>query len=174
MTQGASGREGGRSLKARVKTARNRTLSSTLWLARQLNDPYVDRAKREGYRSRAAYKLIEIDERAHILKPGQKIVDLGAAPGGWSEIAARRVGAKGRVVALDILDMKPIAAVEFLNLDFLDETAPDRLKALLGGKADVVLNNSLAFGGYNAVVCFARPGVLPPPALRRAPKATAS
>ncbi len=114
MTQGGSGREGGRSLKSRVKTARSRTLSSTLWLQRQLNDPYVARAKREGYRSRAAYKLLEIDARAHILKPGQKIVDLGAAPGGWSQVAAAKIGAgktgaaqsKGKVFAIDLLPMR--------------------------------------------------------------------
>ena len=92
-TKAPSGREGGRSLKTRVKTARKRTLSSTLWLQRQLNDPYVAKAKREGLRSRAAFKLIEIDERYHFLKTGQKIIDLGAAPGGWSQAAAARIGA---------------------------------------------------------------------------------
>ena len=152
MTQGASGREGGRSLKARVKTARNRTLSSTLWLARQLNDPYVDRAKREGYRSRAAYKLIEIDERAHILKPGQKIIDLGAAPGGWSQVAAEKIGAgktgtppnTGKVFAIDLLDMAPMPGVEFRQMDFLDPAAPDLLREWLGGTADVVLSDMAA------------------------------
>jgi 23S rRNA (uridine2552-2'-O)-methyltransferase len=112
--QKGSGREGGRSLKTRVKTARKRTLSSTLWLERQLNDPYVARAKREGYRSRAAYKLIEMDDRYHLLKPGGRIVDLGAAPGGWSQVAAQRVKAKegrGKVVGVDLLDMEPIAGV---------------------------------------------------------------
>ena len=102
------------------------------------------RAKREGFRSRAAYKLAEIDDKYHLLKPGARVVDLGAAPGGWSEIAVRRVGPTGRVVALDILDMKPIAGVDFLKLDFLDEAAPERLKALLGGKADVVLSDMAA------------------------------
>jgi 23S rRNA (uridine2552-2'-O)-methyltransferase len=157
MTQGASGREGGRSLKARVKTARNRTLSSTLWLSRQINDPYVDRAKREGYRSRAAYKLVEIDERAHILKPGQKIVDLGAAPGGWSQVAAEKIGAnksgerktgvapsKGKVFAIDLLDMAPMPGVEFRQMDFLDPAAPDLLREWLGGTADVVLSDMAA------------------------------
>src|SRR5579872_6471688 len=127
-----------------VKSAGKRKLSSKLWLERQLSDPYVMRAKREGFRSRAAYKLAEIDDKYHVLKPGARVVDLGAAPGGWSEVAARRVGPSGRVIALDILDMKPIAGVEFLKLDFLDETAPDRLKALLGGNADVVLSDMAA------------------------------
>jgi 23S rRNA (uridine2552-2'-O)-methyltransferase len=142
-----SGREGGRSLKARVKTARKRSLSSTLWLERQLNDPYVASAKREGFRSRAAYKLIEIDERYHFLKPGQKIVDLGAAPGGWSQVAARRVGVvegKGRVIGIDLLDMEPVPGVEFKVMDFLDADAPGRLTAWLGGKADVVLSDMAA------------------------------
>src|ERR1700676_1781433 len=106
---------------ARLKDEKRRTLSSRTWLERQLKDPYVMRAKREGFRSRAAYKLAEIDDKYHLLKSGSRVVDLGAAPGGWSEIAARRVGASGRVVALDILDMKAIPGVEFLKLDFLDE-----------------------------------------------------
>src|ERR1700736_4458976 len=100
----SSGREGGRSLKTRVKTARKRSLSSTLWLQRQLNDPYVARAKREGFRSRAAFKLMEIDERYHFLKPGQRVIDLGAAPGGWSQVAASKIGAEagqGRIIGID-------------------------------------------------------------------------
>ena len=129
---------------ARLKDEKRRTLSSRTWLERQLKDPYVVRAKREGFRSRAAYKLAEIDDKYHLFKQGARVVDLGAAPGGWSEIAARRAGASGRVVALDILDMKPISGVEFLKLDFLDETAPERLKALLGGEADVVLSDMAA------------------------------
>ncbi len=123
-----SGREGGRSLKTRVKTARKRSLSSTLWLERQLNDPYVARAKREGYRSRAAFKLIEMDDRYHLFKPGGRIVDLGAVPGGWSQVAAARVKAKegkGKVVAVDLLDMEPIAGVAFAVKDFNDADAPD-------------------------------------------------
>jgi 23S rRNA (uridine2552-2'-O)-methyltransferase len=104
----------------------------------------VARAKREGFRSRAAYKLAEIDDKYRLLKAGARVVDLGAAPGGWSEVAAQRVAANGRVVAIDILDMKPIPDVEFLRLDFLDETAPDRLRALLGGKVDVVLSDMAA------------------------------
>src|SRR5580700_2482846 len=129
---------------ARLKDEKRRTLSSRTWLERQLSDPYVVRAKREGLRSRAAFKLIEIDDKFHLLKTGARVIDLGAAPGGWSEIAARRVGAGGRVIALDILDMKPIAGVEFLQLDFLDNAAPDRLKAMLGGKVDVVLSDMAA------------------------------
>ncbi len=128
----------------RLKPSKQRSASSRAWLTRQINDPYVARAKREGVRSRAAYKLAEIDDKFHLLKLGARVVDLGAAPGGWSEIAARRVSPRGRVVALDILAMKPIAGVEFLQLDFLDETAPVKLKALLGGKADVVLSDMAA------------------------------
>jgi len=132
----------------RLKTGGKRKLSSKLWLERQLNDPYVTRAKREGFRSRAAYKLTEIDDKFHLLKPGKRVVDLGAAPGGWSEVAVRRVGASGHVLALDILDMKPIVGVEFLKLDFLDDTAPERLKTMLDGGAqgrvDVVLSDMAA------------------------------
>jgi 23S rRNA (uridine2552-2'-O)-methyltransferase len=128
----------------RLKPGKQRSASSRAWLTRQINDPYVARAKREGFRSRAAYKLAEIDDKYHLLKPGARVVDLGAAPGGWSEIAARRAGASGRVVALDILEVKPIAGVEFLQLDFLDETAPAKLKGLLGGQADVVLSDMAA------------------------------
>src|ERR1700739_2720063 len=104
MATANGGRKGGRSLKVRVKSAGRRSLSSKLWLERQLNDPYVARAKQDGYRSRAAYKLIELDERFHLLKPGQRIVDLGAAPGGWAQVAAKKVGAttgRGRVVGID-------------------------------------------------------------------------
>jgi 23S rRNA (uridine2552-2'-O)-methyltransferase len=117
----------------RLKREKRRKPSSRAWLERQINDPYVARAKREGFRSRAAYKLAEIDDKFHLFKPGTCVVDLGSAPGGWSEVAARRVGASGRVVALDILDMKPVSSVEFLKLDFLDQAALDRLKAVLGG-----------------------------------------
>jgi 23S rRNA (uridine2552-2'-O)-methyltransferase len=144
----ASGREGGRSLKTRVKTAKKRSLSSTLWLQRQLNDPYVAQAKREGYRSRAAYKFLEINERYKLLKPGQKIVDLGAAPGGWSQVASKKVGSaegKGRVIGIDLLPVDPpLPGVEFEIMDFLDPTAPDRLKAWLGGKADAVISDMAA------------------------------
>jgi len=137
-----------RDLKVRVKTGKSRSLSSKLWLERQLNDPYVARAKREGLRSRAAYKLMEIDDKHHLLKRRAKVVDLGAAPGGWSQIAAKRVGAGdssgGRVVAIDILEMDAMPGVEFLHLDFLDPRAPEELKALLGGPADLVLSDMAA------------------------------
>ncbi|NJL50610.1 MAG: RlmE family RNA methyltransferase [Blastochloris sp.] len=139
--------DGERPLAVRLKTARGRTTSSQQWLKRQLNDPYVARAKSAGYRSRAAFKLIEIDDKYHILKRGQRVVDLGAAPGGWSQIAAQRVGAatgQGRVVAIDFLDMAPIAGVAFERMDFLDPSAPDRLKATLGGPADAVLSDMAA------------------------------
>lgn len=144
----ATGDKGsGRALKVRVKGGKTRKLSSKLWLERQLNDPYVARAKREGFRSRAAYKLSEIDDKFHFLKPGAKVVDLGAAPGGWSQIAAKRIGAehgKGRVVAIDILKMEAVPGVDFLQLDFLDEKAPGVLRKLLGGSADVVLSDMAA------------------------------
>lgn len=124
--------------KSRVKSARGRKTSSTLWLKRQINDVYVERAKAEGYRSRASFKLIEMDERAGLLKKGQRVVDLGAAPGGWSQVAAK----KGcRVAALDILAMDPIAGVDFIQMDFMDNDAPDALKALMDGPADVVLSD---------------------------------
>jgi 23S rRNA (uridine2552-2'-O)-methyltransferase len=129
---------------ARLKPDKRRTPSSRAWLERQINDPYVARAKRDGFRSRAAYKLSEIDDKFRLLKPGARVVDLGAAPGGWSEVAARRIGQTGRVVALDILDMKPVTGVEFLHLDFLDNSAPAQLKAMLDGKADVVLSDMAA------------------------------
>ena len=141
------GKRGERGLKVQVRAGKRRSLASKLWLDRQLNDPYVARAKREGMRSRAAYKLIEIDDKIHFLKPGARVVDLGAAPGGWTQIAAKRVGAdsgRGRVVAIDILEMVPVAGADILHLDFLNEDAPDRLKALLGGPADVVLSDMAA------------------------------
>ena len=137
-------KSGARELKVRVKGARN--LSSKLWLERQLNDPYVARARREGYRSRAAFKLTEIDDKARFLKRGARVVDLGAAPGGWSQVAVKRVGApqQGKVVAIDVLPMEPVAGVEFAQMDFLEADAPDRLKAMLGGPADVVLSDMAA------------------------------
>ena len=143
-----SGREGGRSLKTRVKTARKRSLSSTLWLGRQLNDPYVARARTEGWRSRAAFKLIEIDDDHHLLRPGQRIVDLGAAPGGWSQVAAKRIQAGapggGRIVAIDLLEMEPVSGVDFAVMDFNDETAVPRIAAMLDGKADGVMSDMAA------------------------------
>ena len=136
MRLGGAGHDGGRTLKTRVKTARKRSLSSTLWLERQLNDPFVAQARSEGYRSRAAFKLIEIAEKHRLFRPGQRIVDLGAAPGGFSQVAADKTQARegmGRVVAIDLLDMAPIEGVEFLKLDFHDADAPERLKQRLGG-----------------------------------------
>jgi 23S rRNA (uridine2552-2'-O)-methyltransferase len=147
MSAARGGRSGERGLKVRLKPGKGRSLSSRLWLERQLNDPYVARARREGYRSRAAYKLMEVDDKVRFLKPGGIVVDLGAAPGGWSQAAAERVAAgraRGRVVAIDLLEMAGIAGVEFLQLDFLDADAPGRLKALLGGPADVVLSDMAA------------------------------
>jgi 23S rRNA (uridine2552-2'-O)-methyltransferase len=134
---------GERRLKVRVKDKR-KSVSSRTWLERQLNDPYVARAKREGLRSRAAFKLAEIDDKHHLLKAGARVVDLGAAPGGWSQVAAKRAGQGGRVVAIDILDMDAIPGVEFAKIDFLDADAPERLKAMLGGPADVVLSDMAA------------------------------
>lgn len=140
-------KDGQRSLKVRVKSGKGRTVSSRAWLERQLNDPYVARAKSEGQRSRAAFKLAEIDDKYHLLKPGARVVDLGAAPGGWSQVAAKRVGAaggRGRVVAIDLLDMEPLVGVDFAQLDFLADDAPERIKAMLGGQADVVLSDMAA------------------------------
>jgi 23S rRNA (uridine2552-2'-O)-methyltransferase len=141
----ARGKSGGsRALKVRVKSGKRRKLSSKLWLERQLNDPYVARAKREGYRSRSAFKLTEIDDKARFLKKGACVVDLGAAPGGWSQVTAKRVGSRGRVIAIDLLAMEPVTGVDILQFDFLDPAAPAKLKALLGGAADVVLSDMAA------------------------------
>lgn len=139
---------GQRDLNVRLKNARSRTPSSQRWLERQLNDPYVAASKREGYRSRAAYKLIEIDAKYRFLKPGARVIDLGAAPGGWSQIAADRVrsiGGGGQVIAIDILDMEPLAGVTSAKLDFMDEGAEAWLKdKLRDGVADVVLSDMAA------------------------------
>jgi 23S rRNA (uridine2552-2'-O)-methyltransferase len=135
-----------RALKVRVRTSKRRKQSSNLWLERQLNDPYVARAKREGFRSRAAFKLIEIDDKARFLSKGARVIDLGAAPGGWSQVAAKRVVAPrhGRVAAIDILPMGSLAGVEFIQIDFLGVAAPEKLKDMLGGSADVVLSDMAA------------------------------
>lgn len=138
---------GQRPLKQRLKTARKRTLSSQRWLERQLNDPYVARAKREGYRSRAAFKLLEMNEKYNLFKPGQRVLDLGAAPGGWSQIAAREVGSangKGKVVGIDLLPIESMTGVEFVEMDFLADEAPDLLTGMLGGLADVVMSDMAA------------------------------
>ncbi len=149
-SKGSSTRDHGaaRNLKVRVKTARGRKLSSTRWLERQLNDPYVVEAKRRGLRSRAAFKLIEIDDKYGFLVEDAKVVDLGAAPGGWSQIAAERTGAdvgKGTVVAVDVTEMEPMPGVQFMCADFLDDETPDRIREILGdARADVVLSDMAA------------------------------
>jgi len=130
--------------KVRVRAKSGRSPSSRAWLERQLNDPYVKEARSKGYRSRAAWKLVEVDQKAKLLKPGGRVVDLGAAPGGWAQVAAEGVGRSGKVVAIDVLDMEAIAGVDFLKLDFLDPAAADKLKALLGGPADLVLSDMAA------------------------------
>lgn len=145
----SSGRgSGDRALKVRVKTAKKRTAASTRWLARQLNDPYVRRTKAEGYRSRAAYKLIEIDEQYKLLSKGLRIVDLGAAPGGWCQVAAARTNSTDsdpRIVAIDYLPVDALPGVVILQKDFLDEDAPAAIVAALGGaKADLVLSDMAA------------------------------
>ena len=150
-TRNASGR-GQRDLKTKVKTARGRKLSSTLWLQRQLNDPYVKRAQAEGYRGRAAYKILELDDKYRFLVPGVRVVDLGCAPGGWCQVAVRRVNALGekqgkavgRVLGIDLHEVEPIAGAELHQLDFLDEGADDKVKAWLGGQADVVMSDMAA------------------------------
>src|SRR5688500_17571572 len=146
-TKGRSGdgHGGARKLAVRVRTAKGRKIASTRWLQRQLNDPYVDEAKRRGYRSRAAFKLAEIDDKHHLLRPGMSVVDLGAAPGGWSQVAAQRVrvlAGQGRVIAVDLAAMEPIAGVVQLELDLTDPQAADRIAKALGGqKADAVLSD---------------------------------
>lgn len=145
---GGTGRRSERDLKVRVKTGKGRKIGSTLWLQRQLNDPYVARAKAEGYRSRAAYKLKELDERYKLLRPGMRVVDLGAAPGGWSQVAATATGsteANPLIVAIDFLEMDHVSGVAFLEKDFTDDDAPDALINLMGGKkADLVMSDMAA------------------------------
>lgn len=149
---GSGSGRGRRDLRVRVKTAKGRRLSSTLWLERQLNDPYVARARAEGYRSRAAYKLVEIDDRFRLLRPGARVVDLGCAPGGWVQVAVARVNALGtrkgravgRVLGVDLQPVEPIPGAEILELDFLDEGADDRVRAAAGGRVDVVLSDMAA------------------------------
>jgi 23S rRNA (uridine2552-2'-O)-methyltransferase len=147
----ASGR-GQRDLKVKVRTARGRRLSSTRWLERQLNDPYVKRARAEGYRGRAAYKIIELDDKYRFLVPGARVVDLGCAPGGWCQVAVRRVNAlgekagkaRGRVLGIDLQEVEPVPGAEIHQLDFLEEGADDKVKAWLGGRADVVMSDMAA------------------------------
>ncbi|MEQ8665972.1 MAG: RlmE family RNA methyltransferase [Rhodospirillales bacterium] len=136
----------GRNLTQRVKSAKGRKLSSTRWLQRQLNDPYVAEAQARGYRSRAAFKLLELDDRFKFLAPGKRVVDLGAAPGGWTQVAVERVlkGDKGKVVGIDISEMEPVAGASTLQGDFLADDAPERLREILDGPADVVLSDMAA------------------------------
>jgi len=146
-----SGR-GRRDLRVRVKTAKGRKLSSTLWLERQLNDPYVQRARADGYRGRAAYKIREIDDKFGFLKPGARVVDLGSAPGGWTQVAVARVNALGekrgkpvgRVLGIDIQPVEAIAGSELHQLDFLEDGADAVVRDLLGGQADVVMSDMAA------------------------------
>jgi 23S rRNA (uridine2552-2'-O)-methyltransferase len=130
--------------KVRVKSSRGRTVSSRRWLERQLNDPYVHAARTKGYRSRAAFKILELDSQFHFLKKGARVLDLGAAPGGWSQVALARIGASGRLVAADILEMEPLAGVEVLLADLTDPDVPARLREALGGPADVVMSDMAA------------------------------
>lgn len=146
MKKVSKGGSGARQLKTRL-TKKKVKSSSRRWLERQLNDPYVKRAQAEGYRSRAAYKLIEIDDRHKLLRPGQRVVDLGAAPGGWCQVAAARVKStleEPRVVGIDYLDVDPVPGAVILKMDFLDEDAPARLEEALGGPADIVLSDLAA------------------------------
>ncbi len=146
-----SGR-GQRDLRVKVKTARGRKLSSTLWLERQLNDPYVKRAQSEGYRGRAAFKILELDDKYRFLRPGARIVDLGCAPGGWCQVAVKRVNALGErkdkkvgtVLGVDLQEVEPIAGAEIHVLDFMADGADDQVKAWLGGQADVVMSDMAA------------------------------
>lgn len=146
-----SGR-GQRDLKVKVKSARGRSVSQVRWLQRQLNDPYVKRAQSEGYRGRAAFKILELDDKYGFLKPGVRVVDLGCAPGGWCQVAARRVNAlgdkknkpKGSVLGVDLQDVEPVAGAEIYQLDFLEEEADLKVKDWLGGTADVVMSDMAA------------------------------
>mgnify|MGYP002621203377 CR=1 FL=1 len=147
----SSGR-GQRDLRVRVKSAKGRKLSSTLWLERQLNDPYVARAKREGYRGRAAYKILELDDKYRFLVPGARVVDLGCAPGGWLQVAVDRVNAlgakqgkrQGYVLGVDLQEVEPLAGAEVHLLDFLEDDAEDKVKEWLGGGANVVMSDMAA------------------------------
>jgi 23S rRNA (uridine2552-2'-O)-methyltransferase len=144
-TSGPASGSGRRGLTVRVKTAKGRKIASTRWLQRQLNDPYVDEAKRQGYRSRAAFKLLEIDDKYHLLKPGKTVIDLGAAPGGWSQVAAARVKStqgKGKVIAADLNEIEPVSGVDFMVLDVTDADAGEKIRAALdGARADMVLSD---------------------------------
>ena len=134
----------GRRARQRVRSARGRSLSSTRWLERQLNDPYVAAARAAGYRSRAAWKLIEIDDRFRLLRPGASAIDLGAAPGGWTQVACERVGRRGRVVACDAVPMEPVAGAVIVRADFLETAGREAVRAALSGRADAVLSDMAA------------------------------
>lgn len=138
MTEKSSGKSS-RGVTVRVKTARGRTTSSSRWLQRQLNDPYVAKAKRDGYRSRAAYKIIELDEKFKFLKTGRHVVDLGAAPGGWSQVAVQKCG-EGNVAGIDLLEIPPVPGAILLQMDFMDDAAPQALKDIMGD-VDIVLSD---------------------------------
>jgi 23S rRNA (uridine2552-2'-O)-methyltransferase len=144
MTTRPPDKSGRGEVRVRVKNAKARKLSSQRWLERQLNDPYVRAAKQEGFRSRAAFKLVELDDKYRFLKRGARVLDLGAAPGGWSQVAAKRVGESGKVVAADILETEPLAGVTVLQCDLLDADTPARLKDALDGPADIVLTDMAA------------------------------
>jgi 23S rRNA (uridine2552-2'-O)-methyltransferase len=144
MTAHPPDKSGRGEVRVRVKTTRSRKPSSNRWLERQLNDPYVAAAKKAGYRSRAAFKLIELDAKFHFLKKGARVLDLGAAPGGWSQVAAARIGDKGRIVAADVLEIEPLSGVTIFQCDLLDAATPALLKDALGGEADVVLTDMAA------------------------------
>ncbi|MEX2455391.1 MAG: RlmE family RNA methyltransferase [Rhodospirillaceae bacterium] len=146
-TGSGRGRLTGRNLTVKVKTARGRKSSSTRWLNRQLNDPFVQEAKKQGYRSRAAFKLIQLDEKYAIFRKGQRVVDLGAAPGGWTQVAVERIRpdeSGGVVVAIDIQEMDPVPGARTMRLDICDADAPARLKEALGGRAEVVFSDMAA------------------------------
>jgi 23S rRNA (uridine2552-2'-O)-methyltransferase len=135
---------GTRPLAVRVRRARHRKPSSTEWLERQLNDPYVAEAKRRGYRSRAAFKLLQLEERFHLLAPGRRVVDLGCAPGGWTQVAAERLGARGAVVGIDLNPTDPVPGAAVLQGDFREPAAAQRIREALGGPADLVLSDMAA------------------------------
>ncbi len=139
-----SARPGGRGLKVRVRTAKGRTTSSARWLERQLNDPYVAEARKRGYRSRAAFKLAQMDDKHRVLSRGAGVVDLGAAPGGWTQVVLERCGPEGRVVGIDLSEMDPLAGAVLLTGDFLSDETQARVRAALGGPATVVLSDMAA------------------------------
>lgn len=160
MTDKKTSGRGQRDLRVKVKTAKGRKLSSTLWLERQLNDPYVQRAKKDGYRGRAAYKIMDLNEKFDFLKPGARVVDLGCAPGGWCQVAVPRINALGEmknkpigtILGVDLQAVEPIAGVVLHQLDFLEEEADALVKGWLGGKADVVMSDMAASASGNKQV----------------------